>query len=73
MTKKELMENKYWKEIPDDTVIVINPTGREGDYAPVEFENITFHSEIVGWIENDRCNFKTRQPIMMRLLEIKVR
>lgn len=73
MTKKELMENEKWKAMPDDTEIVVNLSGREGDYAPVELNNLTFHNDIAGWVETIKADStKTREPIRFSFLEIRV-
>ena len=67
------MENEKWKAMPDDTEIVVNLSGREGDYAPVELNNLTFHNDIAGWVETIKADStKTREPIRFSFLEIRV-
>ena len=67
------MENEKWKTMPDDTEIVVNLSGREGDYAPVELNNLTFHNDIAGWVETIKADStKKREPIRFSFLEIRV-
>lgn len=53
MTKKELLENRYFQMMPDDTEIVFNTDVKADCCKPVTEDDLTFSSEISEWCKKE--------------------
>ena len=54
MTKKELLENKVFQAMPDDTEIVFNTAVKAENCRPLMVDDLSFRSEIVGWAKRQK-------------------
>lgn len=53
MTKKELLENRFFQMLPDDTEIIFN-TAQEPQYCvPVSEGYLTYRTEIEQWCKKE--------------------
>lgn len=55
MTKKELLENKVFQNMPEDTEIVFNTCCELENCLPVQLEDLSYHSKIVGFAKRYIC------------------
>lgn len=53
MTKKELLENRFFQLMPDDTEIVFNTSVVLQNCMPVTNEYLTARTEIVQWCKKE--------------------
>ena len=50
MTKKELLENRVFQNLPENTQIVFNTAMKAEDCLPVSDKDLCYRQEIVGFI-----------------------
>lgn len=53
MTKKELLENRFFQMLPDDTEIIFNTAQEPQICVPVSEGYLTYRSEIVQWCKKE--------------------
>lgn len=53
MTKKELLENPVFQNMPDDTQIVFNTAVKGDDCHPLMKKDVSYRQEIVGWAKKE--------------------
>ena len=53
MTKKELLENRVFQNMPEDTEIVFNTNSEVENCLPLMAEDLSYHSKIVGWAKRE--------------------
>ena len=53
MTKQELLDNKYWQQLPPDTEIVLNTSPETERCMPLTFDDLVYKREIVGFAKRE--------------------
>lgn len=53
MTKKELLENRIFQNMPENTQIVFNTAVKAEDCSPVTDKDLSYRKEIVDWAKKE--------------------
>lgn len=77
MTKKELLENRVFQNMPDNTQIVFNTAVKADDCHPLTESDLSYRQEIVDWakkeinpVTGERDNSLGEEPIYRHFLVI---
>ena len=53
MTKKELLDNRIFQQMPDNAEIVFNTAVKAEDCYPLTEKDLSYRQEIVGWAKKE--------------------